>query len=417
MSSLPHSLNLFGYKLLSDRFNEPNPFLSSFSIAQSFAFILNGASEQNSEEIRRIFLLEKYSLTDINKLFFHLNEVLFPSNQVLELKVANSLWVDKDYSIDPKFLEISNEYKSKVGPLRNVEEINKWTSNSTNGHIPKILDELPKLAKLVLLNAIFFKGKFEQAFPKDKTQPQNFFGLTNKKVPTMFSSCKRPYFENEILQAVRLPYKSPKDLKFEAVILCPLNDGVSTVEDVLDFLKTEEDIKYNVLNLKLYLPKLNIKFEEEMLDYFQKEGMKSAFQIGGFPHLTQPPDLVITKIVHKTMLDLDEEGTTAAAVTMIVGGRGGRSAAPPTPIMRVDRPFILVIREVNSGVNLFCGVINELEGRTITEINVPDRTPTVQKKKKQRNQEKKEEILDLHYNPVRPIDENLPSSTHIKFDE
>ncbi|MCD6155465.1 MAG: serpin family protein [Candidatus Atribacteria bacterium] len=244
-----------------------------------------------------------------------------------------------------------------------VALINQWVREKTYGKISKILDQLSDWDVLVLLNAVYFKGKWEYTFDATNTQPLPFYSSQGTQdIPTMWQKGSFDYFENQTLQAIRLPYA---DERFSMYIFLPrAQEGLQelltalTADSLINWIQSMEEREGEI-----YLPRFRLSFERSLNATLQNLGMRLAFdpQNADFgAMLPIPPNVFLSEVKHKSILEVNEEGTTAAAVTSVIVGI---TAILPEErfVMRVDHPFLLLIRDEESGLFLFLGAVENPE--------------------------------------------------------
>jgi serpin B len=243
-----------------------------------------------------------------------------------------------------------------------LKEINSWVSEKTNGKIDRILDQLDPMAILVLINAVYFKGAWFDQFNANITKEDDFnlHSGGTQKVQMMFKRDDYSYLEADDFQAVRLPYK---DRNYEMVIILP-----SEGEDLSEFMMNksaswwgETMVNFAKREGNLYLPRFKVEYDLELNDALIGMGMSDAFTAAkaDFSGMTPFKPAWISRVIHKTFIEVDEEGTEAAAVTAIeMVGSMAPEMDPPEPFtMIVNRPFFCGIIERNSGAMLFMGTI------------------------------------------------------------
>jgi len=242
-----------------------------------------------------------------------------------------------------------------------VRIINNWVKQNTNGKIEKILDSIEPDAVMFLINAIYFNGTWKYEFDKNHTDMDEFNLLNEEKINTemMVQTNDYNYYSDNDLQAIELPYG---DGNFNMIVLLP-NEDI----DINEFAEgiNEENLKVWINNLSkqkgtLWLPKFKIEYERELKDYLVSLGMGVAFDsyLADFSNLYKGPEqLWIGRVFHKTFVEVDEEGTEAAAVTLVGIIRTTDSGGDHGFMMKVNRPFIFLIREKNSDCILFMGKI------------------------------------------------------------
>ena len=315
-----------------------NFMISPLSIYHILSLTTNGAVDKTLQEMLKA--LSENDLKSMNLVNQNLHTEI---KKLTTVELANAVFTKFKPELD--FTNMIAQYKAEVNILESVEQVNKWCQEKTHGKIPKVLDSLSPNDVMILINAIYFKGKWEKAFNKKNTIKKKFmnFNKTPKNIPFMNAEEKFMYFEDKEVQALALKYK--KD-NLEALILLPKNNmDINNFISNLTSQKYQEIIskRYNY-TVKLYMPKFVINFETELKPCFNSLGMIDAFSDNAkFTNISKNLDLYIGKILHKTFIEVDEEGTTAAAVTAsVVKVRG--CIPNDNVIMNVDHPFLFIIR-------------------------------------------------------------------------
>ena len=262
------------------------------------------------------------------------------------------------FNPEKEFLSIAPKYGATIEPLTSASQVNKWCSKKTHGKINKILDKLDKETIILLLNAVYFKGMWSKQFNKRLTQKKPFYNLNDKskeiKVDRMSITEYFKYYGNNDLQIVELPYK--KD-SMSAVIILPnknsnINEFISKLDD-----NTLQDLFGKMYGNKvlLNLPKFELTFDSILNGFLKELGMVEPFikykaNFYGLKDGTKDGEYVyIDKVIQKTFLKVDEEGTEAAAVTVVKGNKIFKSVQRKPKIypMIVDRPFLFLLRNKN----------------------------------------------------------------------
>jgi serpin B len=305
---------------------------------------------------------------DLHKVFSelesHLNDM--GQSESVELSIANGLWAQRDYPFLQEFLDlVENSYRAKLShadfqtaheAVR--EEINLWVENQTNDKIKDLLKPgvIGALTRLVLVNAIYFKGLWASPFEEAATRDDTFWTAPDVKVdvPLMTQEDEFGYMEDDQIQVLELPYTGD-DLSL--VVLLPKTvDGFSDLEDTLsvDGLDTwlGQLMKGKV---QVFLPRFKIAASLSLAETLASMGMPDAFRTpeADFSGMDGTRSLFISAIVHQAFVDVNEEGTEAAAATAAVVGLTAMPA--PSPVFRADHPFLFLIRENRSGSILFLG--------------------------------------------------------------
>ena len=287
-----------------------------------------------------------------------------------EFRVANRLYGQRSYAFDPAFLDL--ESKRYGAPLELVDfgksedarqTINHWVSVQTHDKIPDLLAPgvLDLDTRLVLTNAVYFKGAWLEPFDKSQTTNAPFtIGTTTKSVPTMHQTLQARYFETNDAQMIELPYGSgDPDRVFSMTIVLPkAGIDLAQIEAQLDRLDTWSS-SMSYARVELSLPRFSTTSRFELGDALAKMGMPQAFdpQTADFSGMSKSERLWIAHVVHQAFIATDEAGTEAAAATAVV--MDGESAVAPQPahVLNVDHPFSVSIRDRKTGSVLFMGRI------------------------------------------------------------
>lgn len=373
MTRLIDANNKFGFKLFSEiqkSQSNKNVFVSPISIAIALSMTYNGAGGETQEAMAKTLNFQGMSLEEINQANKELGILLNNLNPETQLNIANSIWTGKGISFSPSFLQVNQDfYQSQVRKIdfshpESLKIINNWVKDKTEGKIEKIIQDLNYNDVMVLLNAIYFKGNWNQQFSEYFTREMRFYlaNGTQKQHPIMFQSSRHLYYQNEYFQAVSLRYT--KGLISMYIFLPMEQVGLEGFYQVLN----EENwknwmLKFRHNKINLGLPKFKTEYEVTLNDALKSLGMKIAFDksaadFSGMGPI--PPNLYISEVKHKTFVEVNETGTEAAAVT------GSRiklmsSTIEQTVDMLINRPFFFLIRDNDSGTILFMGEITNPE--------------------------------------------------------
>ncbi|MFQ5639825.1 MAG: serpin family protein [bacterium] len=368
---LVESDNQFGFKLFKEivkKETDKNVFISPLSVSMALGMTLNGANGETQAAMEQTMELSGLTTDEINRSYQSLIKLLTNLDRKIIFQIANSIWTRQDWTFEQDFIDINKTYFDAVvqsldfNDPKAVDIMNSWVKENTNGLIEEIIEApIDPLTVMFLINAIYFKGTWTYEFDKEQTKDDVFILLdgVQKTVEMMHLNGDLPYFENESLQAVDLPYG---DGLFSMTILLPKSE----VE--LDSLIAEFNPEnwqgwlsgFSERAVALSLPKLKLEYEKALNDVLKALGMAVAFhpKQADFSRMyTGPKDLYISEVKHKTFVEVNEEGTEAAAVTSVEVTT--TSAGPKGIRMHVDHPFVLVIRENHSGTILFMGKIVE----------------------------------------------------------
>lgn len=368
------SANGFGLQLLSrlagENFSGTRPpeniFLSPAGIAWAFDMLLNGAEGATLESLQKTLELKGWDLAAINAANLAMKQSLEQADPRVELSIANGLFGKAGIQFLPAFLEpVTKFYAAKLATLDSAETVNAWVNEKTKGKIPSILSpaNITPQTILVLVNALYFKGIWEKPFPKAATAPQPFHLLdgTSKPHPLMSRSGSFRYFEDASLQAIRLPYGSGR--LGMLVILPAANSSLKALISSLDLARWQT-LTGGLAQRpgKIVLPRFKAEYSAELSKTLRAMGMELPFtEQADFKKLAQVPPgwwIKISAVFHKTVVEVNEEGTEAAAATAITMLAGSAPPPPTSPFtMVVDRPFLVAIEDGQTGLLLFLGAI------------------------------------------------------------
>jgi serpin B len=360
------SYNAFGLKLLLQTRHEfpgKNVFLSPAGLAFALSMAANGAQADTLSQLLAT-LQVKSNIGDLNQQNQELLAHLSNLDPKVKLEIANSLWTAEDAKILPGFLDAAKQsYKAEAASVNfrdpaTADKINAWCNDHTHGKIPKFVEPPLNANRLILLNAIYFKGDWLAPFDKKLTHDAPFTLGNGQSIthPRMVRSGEFEYFENDSFQAVRLPYAGRAISMFVFLPRKSLDDFLPTLtsDNWQQWTRQLSSRKGTV-----ELPRFKLENEYTLNDVLSALGMPIAFTRQANFHGISKESLYIDWIKQKTYVDVNEEGTEAAAVT----GIGFRAMAvhrtePPFQMI-VDHPFFVAIRENQSGAILFLGAITD----------------------------------------------------------
>ena len=362
VSSVASANTRLGFKLLQDlRGRDPggNIFISPLSISIALTMTYNGAvgeTERAMAEVLEIDALDLFTINNSNKT---LRDSLEDPDPKVEISIANSIWSRQGVDFNPEFLERNREFfGAEIASLdfsspQAAAMINEWVNTNTNGKIEKIVDRIDPQTLLFLINAIYFKGNWQDEFDKSLTRAGTFH-LANgseKRVQMMRREGKYPYLRGENFEATSLPYG---DGRLGMYIFLPSsNSNLKKFLRDLNAVSWESWIaQFEDRRQTMMLPRFKLEYEVRLNDTLEALGMGIAFG-GGADFSGMGPSIFISEVRHKTFVEVNEEGTEAAAVTAVVGVK----SLPPA--FRVDRPFFFAIYDAETETILFMGTVTE----------------------------------------------------------
>ncbi len=359
------------YRFLKKEENDSNLFYSPYSISLALAMTYAGARGQTEQQMAQtLHLMPQDRLHPaLNQLDLELakrgKDAKGKDGKGFRLNIANALWGQKGYRFLPEFLDrLAENYGAGLrlldfaaDPESSRVAINNWVSDQTEGRIKDLIPKgmLDNLTRLVLTNAIYFNAAWSAPFEKSRTQDGVFHLQDGGQVtvPMMKQTTSFGYAEGQGYQAVELPYDGRE---LSMVILLPKAGQFEAFESALDAGQVNAILK----NLKqrqvaLSLPRFKIESEFSLAKTLAAMGMPVAFSSqADFSGMDGTRNLLISKVVHKAFVSVDESGTEAAAATAVVMRATGIMPEQPVEVT-VDRPFILLIRDIPTGAILFVG--------------------------------------------------------------
>jgi serpin B len=353
------------------REGEGNLFLSPMSISTALGMTYAGARGKTAEEMSAVLHLP----ADQEKAHEALGSLTGELNTLAEaegvrVSIANALWGQKGYAFRDEFLAtVKKHYGGGLGevdfarPEAARATINAWVEKYTQDKIKDLIPEgvLDAMTRLVLTNAIYFKGDWESPFEKHATHDAPFHLSADKQVqaPLMFQEERFPYAKAEGLQVLEMPYKGGR---MSMVIVLPDKvDGLSAVEKEFTPANLEKWLgALKPTELYVYVPKFETTAQFELNKTLAGMGMSLAFDVekADLSGMTTTEKLFISNVIHKAWVRVDEKGTEAAAATAVVA-KGTAGPLEPPPTFRADHPFFFLIRDTKTGSILFMGrVVN-----------------------------------------------------------
>lgn len=365
--------NKFAFDLYSelDKSENGNIFYSPYSISAALAMTYEGARGQTADEMKSVFHFPESNILRPN--FAAIYNDVNKKDKPYKLSTGNALWVLQDYKFLEEYLSIVEKYYGgKAANLDFVREteksrqtINNFIEEQTNNKIKDLIPQgvLDASTRMVLTNAIYFKGTWTWEFDKSDTSEQDFKTTATNlvKTPMMYmknDKAKFNYADVGDLQILELPYKGEE---ISMLILLP-TENLDTIESSLTAEKLEEwksQMKEDKLDA-IYLPKFEFDTKYFMKETLSKMGMPTAFGIADFSGMDGTKYLFIDAVIHQAFIKVDEEGTEAAAATAVVMAE--TSAVIQRKIFRADHPFIFIIQEKETGNILFLGKVADPRG-------------------------------------------------------
>ena len=365
---LVESDNKFGFKLFKEIIKEEggtNVFISPLSVSMALGMTYNGASGSTQEAMQTTLELSGLTIQEVNESYKSLIELLTGLDPKVKFQIANSIWYRQEFSFEEEFINLCKTYFNALvrgldfNDPNAADTINGWVEENTNGRIKEIVDKpIDPWIVMFLINAIYFKGTWTYEFDEELTKDDWFYLPDGSRKPCkmMEQRSEYNYFSNPDFQAVDLPYG---DGDFSMTVFLP-HPQKNIDSLIAEFNEENWDNWINSFSKDsgdIYIPKFTLEYGIKLNDVLKALGMEIAFDPyrADFTRMYKPGGIWIDKVKHKTFVKVNEEGTEAAAVTSVEMGFVSVSGF----YMRVDRPFVFVIRENKSQTILFMGKIVE----------------------------------------------------------
>ncbi len=365
--------NTFGLEIfqkIRKTSDEENMMISPLSISVALAMAYNGAGADTKTEMETAMKLNGLSAEQINNSYKMLMDALQSLDEDVVFEIANAIFYADGFSVKSDFLNINKTvYDAEVealdfGSSEAVDEINGWVAEKTHDKIEKIIEQLNPLDRMVLLNAVYFNGIWKNKFDEKGTHLLNFTKTngTNMEVPMMNKEEKLDYTSNSLFSAVKMPYGNGQ---YNMVVMLPAGENSS--QDVIDAFSATNwkswmegfESKDHVV---VTMPRFKFAFETGLIKVLAQMGMGKAFQpdAADFSKISDE-DLYISSAIHKSFIDVNENGTEAAAVTALTFSNTSVGNEPPKIYSTVNKPFVFAITENDTNAILFMGEVNHPE--------------------------------------------------------
>jgi serine protease inhibitor len=356
--------NAFAFSLARELLPEANEnlFYSPLSASMVLGMLLNGADGRTYEQIRSTLAFQSLTQEQINQGYADLSDLLLTLDPTVTIELGNSVWARQGFPVQPDFLNrVRTSFDAEAQTVdfadpATLPRINRWASDATHGRIEEIFEELPPTVVMVLLNAIYFKADWTQQFEKARTERAPFTRPDGSRVTAdlMRLEAELPVLHGATFAMVELPYGGSA---FSMVVAVPAPGmSASALLEGMDVEGWNNRVAaLSPSRTVVRLPRFELEWEKNLNEPLQALGMTDAFEGGraDFRRLTPGGGVYLSLVKQKSFVKVDEEGTEAAAVT---GAVIDESASAE---IRMDRPFVFVIRERLTGAILFLGLIND----------------------------------------------------------
>lgn len=342
---------------------ETNFCISPLSASLCMGMVLNGADGETYTQLQQALGYENYSNQEINEYVRSLQTELPSLDKKTLFTSANSLWIREDFPVHSDYVQLNKDYylaEVRTEPFNQatVDRINQWCNDHTAGRIPSIIQQLSPYDVSVLINALYFKGIWSSEFKKENTRDENFYATDGQTlyVPTMHQTASFPYYADEEVRIVELPYGNET---FSMLLFLPTDPARMSIDELLCNLTDEKwggwisGLKKQTLQLTL--PRFKMEYEKMLNKAFEEMGATHVFdQEQADLSKISDKHMCLGLLRQKTFIEVDEKGTEAAAVT---AGTFLLDSSPVTLELRFDHPFGFVIKEQSTNAILFAGKV------------------------------------------------------------
>jgi serine protease inhibitor len=338
-----------------------NVMISPMSISYALSMTLNGANGATRDSMLKALRLSGITPDAINNSCKDLTEALLSVDKRVLMSIANSVWVENNFTVKKAFINILTKYydaESKTFDINDAsapDKINAWIEDKTNGLIKQMIDKLEDNTVMLLINAIYFKGKWKSQFDESKTVEMPFYktGSSQINVPMMKQEIEFSVYEGNGFVLAEFPYGQGNFVM--DVILPNDHSGLSSaIAQVSDANFSGWINQMSERKIDLSFPRFKYGFKKELKEVLSDMGMKIAFNDGAdFSNISDQYDLLINDVTHQSFIETNEEGTEAAAATVV--GIGVTSMPPSPLVYKMDHPFMYIIRETTTNSIIFMG--------------------------------------------------------------
>ncbi len=343
---------------------DENMIFSSFSISSALAMTSMGADHKTLSQMHSVLYLDRQSKEAFSK---YIESIKKYSKDDVELNIANAIWMQEQFKIKQSFIDQVKKYfhseaqslnfKTKTEESRNI--INTWVQKQTNGKIEELLSKgiISDVTRMILTNALYFKAGWMEKFQKEVTTKRVFYAPSEEiEIPFMQKKQRVAYHENRMFQMIELPYIYRH---VSMLIFVPRQkDGLKDIEEILNYKFYKQWLAgTEYKSVFIVLPKFKISQSYSLKTILEEMGMTDAFsKDADFSKMTGRKDLKIDQVIHKGFIEVDENGTEAAAATAVAMVE--KASIPVKPVSFIaDRPFLFLLKDNHSEVILFAGKV------------------------------------------------------------
>jgi len=366
--SLIESENSFAFDIFREvveNSEEPeNIMISPLSISYALSMTLNGANGATRDSMLKALRVTGMTPEEINSSFQQLTEALLSVDKRVLMTIANSVWTKEGFPVKEAFIDILETYYDAESKQFDINDpatpdiINQWIEDNTNGLIKDMMDKLEPDVVMLLINAIYFKGIWKYQFEEGDTDYKTFYKTGNEtiEVPMMNQEVDLMVYRGESFTLAELPYGQGNFVM--DIILPDDQDGINRIIPAItessfnSWISQATEAKVN-----MYLPRFKYDYKKKLKDILSDMGMRIAFWPGADFTNIACTDLNIQDVIHQAFIETNEEGTEAAAATVVIIELSSMPSGPF--VFNADHPFIYIIRETTTNSIIFMGCVND----------------------------------------------------------
>lgn len=362
------SANMFAFDLflpiVAEKKGAENIMISPFSITSALSMVLNGASGETYDAVLHTLRYDSKTLQEINETYLKLMEDMIPVDPRVTMEIANSVWVEKRLTVKQTYIDaLKTWYMAEardidVSDPGAVDMVNGWIEDKTHDKIQDMVDQLSPDLAMLLINAIYFNGKWRHEFDTENTQNKPFYLTPGNpvQVPMMYQKEKFAVTSTGEAILIELPYGQGN---YSMVVMLPGEDislaSATATINPQAWAEWMQRLSGSTAEVHLSMPKFEYEYKRELNDDLAALGMGVAFDPfnADFSNISDQ-EIFISRVLHQTFIKTDEEGTEAAAATVV---EIGFTSMPTTTVVDINRPFLYFIRETTTGTIVFMGQV------------------------------------------------------------
>jgi serine protease inhibitor len=360
------SANKFAFDLfvpiVTEKKGAENIMISPFSITSALSMALNGAAGETFDAMKHALRYDEETIEEINETYLKLMQEMIPVDKRVTVEIANSMWIEKHLTVKQSYIDALATWYLAEGKNIDVTDpdavdiVNSWIEEKTHDKIQDMLDHLSPDLAMLLINAIYFNGKWRYQFDEAETEDKPFYVSPDApvEVPIMYQKENFAVAKTDDATLVELPYGQGN---YSMVVLLPdegvtLSEAAATLNSA-DWAEWMQNLSLGVKEVELSLPRFKYEYKRELKDDLTALGMGIAFGPSADFSNISDQGIMISRVLHQTFIETDEEGTEAAAATVVIFV----DSMPVTRVINVNRPFLYFIRETTTGIIVFMGQV------------------------------------------------------------